>query len=453
MSEAHETPSLGPVGERERIAALDVLRGAAIFGIFMVNMQFFAMSIVDLVVPAPPAGGDAAETACWWVVKVLFEYKFVSIFSLLFGMGMVVQRRRAAARGRPFTPLYLRRTFVLMGIGLAHALLLWYGDILFVYSVASLLVLPLLRLRPKILVILAASWFGLSLGIVGCFGAIDVITGSTFQPPVAIEVMPDESGEPGEPDETDGVDRWTRFTDALGRVTTGDRKDDLSAWREVEVMAYKDGPMAATLIVRAGTFVIVLAYITLGGFGFRVVGMFLLGAALMKLDFFDARRRRWHLLMCAVGLPLGVAVDALAAGLIATGGPDTAWRLAMADPVHQVGSVLLCGGYVGAVTLLVAGGALRPLTRALACVGRTALSNYLLQTVVTTFLMYWWGLGWFGDVTRVQQVALVAVIFAGQVIVSVLWLRYFTIGPLEWVWRSMTYLSVQPIRRRRYTGA
>ena len=227
----------------------------------------------------------------------------------------------------------------------------------------------------------------------------------------------------------------------------------MAAWREVEVIAYTEGPLAATMIVRAGTFVIIQVMITLGGFGFRVVGMFLLGAALMKLDFFDVRHRRWHVLMCALGVPLGLAVDALAAGLIVTAGPDTAWRMALADQVHQVGSLILCGGYVGAVTLLVSSGALRTLTRAVGCVGRTALSNCLLQSVVPPFLMSWWGLGWFGDVSRMQQIALVVCIFAGQVILSIVWLRFFTMGPAEWAWRSMTYLSRQPIRKRPDAGA
>jgi len=80
-------------------------------------------------------------------------------------------------------------------------------------------------------------------------------------------------------------------------------------------------------------------------------------------------------------------------------------------------------------------------------VGRLALSNYLSQTLVTTFLMYWWGLGYFGDVPRPWQIALVLVIYAVQIPLSVLWLRFYTIGPMEWIWRSLTYYSRQPMRR------
>ncbi len=114
---------------------------------------------------------------------------------------------------------------------------------------------------------------------------------------------------------------------------------------------------------------------------------------------------------------------------------------------HEVGSYAMCLGLVGAMTLLVSGGALRWLTGAMACVGRLALSNYLLQTVVATSIAYWWGLGLFGDIKRVQQIALVVPIYHGQIVLSMLWLRFFTIGPLEWVWRSFTYMRWQKALR------
>ena len=220
------------------------------------------------------------------------------------------------------------------------------------------------------------------------------------------------------------------------------------AWREIEVIAYKEGPLPATVVVRAATFLIILVMIGLGGFLFRVIGMFMLGMALMKLNFFDARRRRWHVLMAALGLPLGLAGEITAMLLLSTGRDGLTWQMAMSDPVHQISSLVLCFGYVGAVTLAVSHGVLPRLTAAVACVGRTALSNYLLQSVIATFLMYWWGLGWFDSVTRPAQLGLVAAIFVLQIILSVIWLRYFRFGPVEWLWRSLTYAKRQEMRKR-----
>ena len=107
----------------------------------------------------------------------------------------------------------------------------------------------------------------------------------------------------------------------------------------------------------------------------------------------------------------------------------------------------MCLGLVGAAGLIVTAGVMRWAVNAVSAVGRLALSNYLLQTVVTTSLMYWWGLGWFGDLARPSQIALVLAIYGLQIPLSVLWLRVFTIGPMEWIWRSLTYLRPQPMRR------
>jgi uncharacterized protein len=438
--------ALGPVSEPERIAALDVLRGVAIFGIFMVNMQFFAMPLVDLFSGGPGGDAPAPDHVSWVIVKAFFEYKFISIFSLLFGMGMVVQMRRAEAKGRPFAPVYLRRILVLMLIGLAHALLFWYGDILFLYSVVAVIVFLLRKAQPKVLLILAAAGVLAAVGIVGCFGSLGAIFGAKARPFPTAQVQ--KGAEPAETagalaDEGDD-DRWERVQAALKRLT--DEKD-FSAWREIEVIAYKEGPLSLALIVRAATFAMIMISIAFGGFFFRVIGMFLLGAALMKLDFFDPRRRRWHWWMCGAGLPLGVAGEILTVSLVSSAGERMTWPLAMADPVHQLAGFALCLGYVGLVTLLVNGGVLRPLAKMLAAVGRLALTNYLLQTFVSTALMYWWGLAWFGDVSRPHQIALVLVIYALQVLGSVLWLRLFSIGPFEWLWRSLTYARAQPFVR------
>ena len=148
---------LGPVREGERIVTLDVLRGFALFGIFMVNMQFFALPFSDIFAPRAFDGGPASERLAWGLVKLLFEYKFISLFSLLFGVGLVVQMTRAEARGHSFVPVFLRRLAVLALIGLVHGILLWYGDILFFYGCVGTILLLCRRLRPKTLVILSGS--------------------------------------------------------------------------------------------------------------------------------------------------------------------------------------------------------------------------------------------------------------------------------------------------------
>ncbi|MCH8165566.1 MAG: hypothetical protein IH889_08150, partial [Planctomycetes bacterium] len=138
-----------------------MLRGFAIFGIFMVNIAFFSMPLMNAI---GQGMGDetAADRVAHSIVKAFFEFKFVSIFSLLFGMGLVIQMSRAAKRNRPFVGLYLRRTFLLMAMGAMHGLLLWYGDILFIYSFVAILLLLLRNIRPKVMLWLAAGALVLS---------------------------------------------------------------------------------------------------------------------------------------------------------------------------------------------------------------------------------------------------------------------------------------------------
>jgi uncharacterized protein len=217
-------------------------------------------------------------------------------------------------------------------------------------------------------------------------------------------------------------------------------------WQQAETRAYRHGPFGEALAFRAVTWLLLLTSAAVT-WAWRVLGLFLIGAGLMKLAFFHPDRRAWHRRLAVVGIGVGLPLELLAAWLMWSGGFEFDWSLLAATPLHEAGSALLCGGYAGLIALAVPSGALGPLTKPLAGVGRMALTNYLAQTVVATAIMYWWGLGLFGNVTRVQQIGLVAAIFTVQMIFSTLWLRFFRFGPMEWLWRSVTYGNVQPMGR------
>ena len=454
---------LGPVQEPERIVTLDVLRGFAIFGIFMVNIAFFAMPLAKLIDPSLLAGATAGDQIAHAVMRSLFEYKFVSLFSMLFGIGLIVQMQRAEQRNRPFVVLYLRRIFVLMAFGLAHGFLLWYGDILFIYSIVALIAMWCRRLSPRVMLALCAGALALSVLASTGFTLMGVVFGQRGTEATQVQTSePIESTESSDDDVEnvageETIDQalqaepdppWERFKVALeeNRWDPGD-----PAWIELDIMAYKEGPMMITLVQRAMTFLMMLVLIVIIGFGFRVLSMFLLGMALMKLNFFSAERRRWHWAFCVLGLTIGLAGEFFLVWSYHHSNYQLGWTQGGAEILHNISSFALCLGYVGTITLIVRSGLLKWLTYAFSCVGRTALSNYLLQTIIATYLMYWWGLGWFNEVSRPQQLALVVGIYAVQMVLSVLWLRVFTIGPFEWLWRSLTYLKPQPVLRRRAT--
>ena len=218
-------------------------------------------------------------------------------------------------------------------------------------------------------------------------------------------------------------------------------------WRTGERLAYQEGPFSDSFAFRSLSF----TYALIGGFfgyGWHVLAMFLLGAAFIKWDFFTAERRLWHLRLFLIGVGVGLTAEFVSTGLFVVYDFEFGWWMMAAAALHELGSFTLCLGYVGGLTLLANSGALRWLMHAMACVGRTALSNYIGQTVIATGFMYWWGLGWFGELSRPQMIGLVIAIYTGQLVVSPLWLKVFRIGPLEWLWRSLTYLRPQPLLRK-----
>ncbi len=378
---------------RQRLITLDAMRGFAIFGIFMVNIQFMGMPF-EWAMDAHHTVG--ADVWAWAFTSTFFESNFVAIFSMLFGAGLVLQLVRAEERAAPFGPIYLRRLGLLMLMGIAHGAFLFMGDILLLYSLVGLVLFLCRKMKPRTLLCMGA--FPL---LVSLFGALLI---HSFGP---MESSADE------------------VANQLQRV--------------------REGPLLNLLAGRAIEFAVWMVFSSFW-FNWRVLSMLFLGAALMKLGFFEERRRDWHARAALVGLTLGGALEALVTwcrweelqGIIA----------GLTESLHQLSSLILALGYMGAISLLVHSGVLRWLVRGVSCVGRTSLSNYILQSVVANLLFTFIGLAWFGERTRWELIGIVCVTYTIQVALSALWLRYFHMGPLEWVWRSATYLCRQPLLRR-----
>lgn len=429
---------LRPVGESERLLSLDVLRGFALLGILMVNMQSFTMPFMRMMHDPSLADGPLSEKLASAFVKTFFEYKFISMFSLLFGAGFAVQLMRAEARtgaGKSVIPVYIRRLFVLMLFGAAHAFGLWYGDILLVYALGGFGLLLFGFFKPKTLLIIAGVF--LAVGIL-----LSLLSG------LAQVLMMGAAGE----------QMAQRYEEGAALVASGEAKRGFDGiqqaqwdpnnpiWSYAETMAFKEGPFTDALAFR----VVSYAFMFMAGifsFFWHVFAMFLLGAAMMKLQFFSPSRAVWHKRLVLIALPVGLLLELANAVQGWISGYDFSIMTIVMLPLHEIGSVVLCLGYIGVWCMIVDRGWLKPVTAAIANVGRMALTNYIMQTVVSTFLMYWWGLAWFGDVSRVQMIQLVLAIYASQLALSVAWMSVFRMGPLEWLWRTLTYLRPQPILR------
>ncbi|MHC4785088.1 MAG: DUF418 domain-containing protein [Planctomycetota bacterium] len=436
---------LGPIRERDRIITLDVLRGFAVLGILFVNMPFFSMPLALATGVEGLADAPALEEMSWAIVETLVTYKFLSLFSLLFGAGLVMQMSRAEAKGRRFVPLYLRRLGVLAAFGLAHALLLWYGDILLRYAVLGLLPLLMRKARPRTLVTVAVVL--VAGGAMLSYGCLSLQVVSERWAPAA----PSGSGPPaaettaaGEPAGAAARQEPPRGLAAIV-AARGEPSDE--RWMAAEIEAYKYGPAADAFAFRSVTWAYVLldaAFLR----GLRIAAMFLLGAALMKQGFFLPQQRRGQRRLFIGGVVIGLPLELGAVGMLVANDHAVNFATATAAFMHELGSFALCLGYTGGVCLLAGAGRARWLCAPLASVGRLTLSVYLLQTVVAAAIMYWWGWGWFNDLTRPELIALVVAICIPLIALSGVWLRFFAIGPFEWMWRSLTYGRRQPLLKR-----
>jgi uncharacterized protein len=189
---------------------------------------------------------------------------------------------------------------------------------------------------------------------------------------------------------------------------------------------------------------IVTVYI-LHGTGLHVLAMFFLGAGLMKAGIFDPAKRTLRRRLALAGLLLGLPLVAVGTFLpLAISGAGGA---VPRDVFQCVGGTLMSLGYLAGVILIVEGGRVVRLSRPVAAAGRMGLTGYLSETLLVTAVMYWWGLGLFGTISPAGEVGLTLVVYGAVVLISTLWLRVALFGPLEWVWRWLTYLRRPPLMR------
>lgn len=413
------TPSLGPVQPAERIRILDILRGFALFGILLVNMPLFNRPFQSIFFPADPTA-PRHERVAEWLIHALGEGKFYSLFSLLFGLGLVLLMERVEGRGGRFIPLYLRRLLVLLGIGAVHAFLIWAGDILIMYALFGFVLLLFRKARPRTTLIWA---------VVLILIPLLFLAGSTALLELVRAV----------PEAAASVEQGFAQTEAAYRADY-----------ERAARVYAQGSFGAITAQR------VYDYLSFGlvsyfALGFNVMAMFLVGLYFGKRRLFEdlpAHRpffRRWLLGGLGLGLPLNALYATLIMGVSRY---EPTWPLVVATVAQGIGAPLLSLGYLSALTLLYGrSAAWAARLSVLAPVGQMALTNYLLQSIICTLLFYGYGLGLFGKVGYAAGMALTVVIYLLQIPFSHAWMRRFRFGPAEWLWRSLTYWYRQPFRR------
>ncbi len=441
---------LSPVAGRERIVAMDVIRGFALLGILVVNMLFFGYTLPVALHDTTLQYAPMSERVMAWVVGTVFAGKFVSTFSFLFGAGLYLQMTRldaarsaaaaTGARARSTTLLALRRLFILACFGLVHAIVIWYGDILFIYAMVGLLLIPLRFLSTKALAIVAACLLSLSVLCMGGMGLLGGLAPPPSKTETAAELTSRQAILEASADEPRTFDRL---------VELGNQPTPWSVveprWCAFETAVLREGPVGVAMTLRAlqwGSVLIVMFFF----YGPHMLGMFVLGMAVASVGLLRPSAAALQRRVALVCVPLGLLLSAVLPTMQFTTPHLTTGMLLPGSLANEIGTVLLAIGYISGMAWFSnsIGG---PVASFLAAGGRMAFTVYLSMSVLMTGLMYWWGLGHFGEFSRVELFIIAIVTWFALLLLASLWLRVFRMGPLEWVWRAGAYLQLPAMRR------
>lgn len=384
----------------ERHTSIDTLRGFAVLGILMMNIQGFAMVSQAYMMPNVHMDLTGANLDVWFYSHVFFAMKAMTIFSTLFGAGIVLMLgdEQQARIG-----VHYRRMLWLLAIGLIHAWIFWWGDILVPYAIAGMLVVFARRMSVPGLMI---------------FGIILItVTGALMAAMFAFLPMIPEA------------DLQAGFLPTPEMVA-----------ETVEI--YRQGFLA-----RLGTNMELTAGAEIAQVTFflpRLAGAMMVGMALFKMGFLTLRWSSMQYALAAV-IALGIGLPVTWYGTVhhvETGfAIDQIW---LGETINYFASPVVAFGYGAVIMFLCKIGLFRMLLYPFTAAGRMAFTNYLTQTLAMTIIFVGPN---FGTVERVDQLKIVLLVWAAQLIISPIWLSLFRFGPLEWLWRSLTYWKIQPMRK------
>lgn len=392
--------SSAPTQSHERIEIVDIMRGFALIGVLAMNMHAYSghsFALREIT--------DSLDKTTVIFLQFFFQAKFYSLFSFLFGWGMATQLARSKSRGTRFVPYYLRRNFILLGIGLIHAILIWNGDILVVYALLAILLVPFRNRSPKTILFFSVAFLTISIVMVLPGETMDVVR--SF---------------------------YNQYTNFLRQNTFPPE-------------LYATGSYPEILLLRKEQFFSMFSNI-LFWFG-NIFSMFLLGLYVGKREIF--KNIHGHLPLIRKVMWVGLFIGLIFNGIFVKTNlqpnwlPQTYHRLATSG-ARTIGAPALMLFYVCMIIMLVTKESWKSRLIPLAPVGKMALSNYLFQSVLCTLIFYGYGLGLYGEISPTVGLILTIFIFLGQIRFSSYWMERYQFGPMEWLWRSLTYLKRQPLR-------
>ena len=402
---------MNPVEKTNRIQSIDLLRGIAILGILIMNIQSFAMP--SAAYNNPLAFGDLTGlNKMTWILSHLFaDQKFMSIFSILFGAGIILITEKKELFTGSSLKLHYTRNLILLLIGLLHAHLIWYGDILVAYALCSFIVYPLRKLSPRKLVI-----SGLLIVSVPSF------LNGFFQ--FSLPFMPASELQDLRLD-------WAPTNELI----------------EQEITAFT-GSISSQIKINSQQALFLETFVFLIQFLWRAGGLMLVGMALFRWGVLSAERSRsFYLKSAFYSLIVGFPIVIYGIYMNFTMNWDFQYSMFTGSQFNYWGSLFIAYGYISLIMVFAQSDNYNTIKKRLASIGQMALTNYILHSFIGMLIFFGIGFGLFGKIDRSLQILIVGIIWIFQYLASEKWLNSYKFGPLEWVWRSLTYGKKQPFLR------
>lgn len=440
------TPVAAPVTEAQRVQLIDALRGFALLGILLMNIPGFSMPNYY----SEAFRNDPTNINFWVraVINVFFEGKMRALFGMVFGAGVLLFLAKKEQLGRPVAGLFYRRMFWLVLFGLIHAhLVLWIGDILYLYGICGMLVYLFRKVKP---IYLAMA--------VPLVAIIDFTGGTVFYQNIRTRRL-----------------NYVEATKAQSQnlTLTAAQTNALSEWRKIELtmIPNREDAKENTRKMKSD-YKTVAGYLRPLAWNFQTkylpfdipdsLALMLLGLALFKWEFLTgnwSRQSYWKVVWIGYGIGLPLVIYSFYYHFRHFPNLEANLRRMELVPIDWVNliypfqRILLVMAHVAALTLLFKSNVAQGLFRRLRAVGQMAFTNYIMHSVICTLFFFGYGLNFYARLDFYQIFFVAGAIWILQLIVSPIWLRYFYFGPLEWLWRSLTYWRIQPMRREHVSQA
>jgi len=429
-----------PVDQADRISAIDTLRGIALLGILLMNIPYFALPERF----SDTFHQDLASPDFWTdvIIVILFEGKMRALFSMIFGAGILLFILRKKRTGQPYKVLFFRRMGWLVLFGIMHAhLLLWTGDILYYYGIIGMIAFLFRNWRPRYLIL------GIPLVAVMSF-----ILSTLFYHQMRSKRLDylkvaaiEKQHRPLTAKQKKTVEEWNKVQKEF--IPNQQQIDD-------HTRSMKSDYQGVAKYIRPVTWDAQTKYLyfVIGD----ILALMMLGMALYKWKFFTngwPLKNYVYTVIIGYGIGLPLVIYNYYYAFKIPPGSEALLHYMETHPVqwnnliYPFQRILLVMAHASLIMLILRAGLWRNLTRRLAAVGQMAFTNYIMQTVLCTLFFFGYGLDYYAEIEFYELYFFVAAIWIIQLFISPIWLKSYLFGPLEWIWRSLTYLQIQPFKR------